>query len=99
MSQAEITTPAAVPGTEARTKVRAPKTRPRLTDVWWRHVVGCIGIVISLFPVVYIVSSSFNAQNNLQSAQVIPSQVTLRNFSDLLHNRIKGNTGAVQDAP
>ena len=99
MSQIEITTPAAVPAAEARTEARAPKKRPRLKDVWWRHIVGCIGIVISLFPVVYIVSSSFNAQNNLQSAQVIPSQVTLRNFSDLLHNRIKGNTGAVQDAP
>lgn len=99
MSQAEITTPAAVPAAGAKTKARAPRSRPRLKDVWWRHVVGCIGIVISLFPVVYIVSSSFNAQNNLQSAQVIPSQVTLRNFSDLLQNRIKGNTGAVQDAP
>ena len=83
----------------AKREGRAPRSRPRLKDAWWRHLVGIIGLVISLFPVVYIVSSAFNAQNNLQSAQVIPRHVTLRNFSDLLHNKIKGNTGAVQDAP
>jgi arabinogalactan oligomer / maltooligosaccharide transport system permease protein len=99
MSQAEIAQPAAVPEVEARTQAKAPKDRPKLRDTWWRHVVGCIGIVVSLFPVVYIASSAFNAQNSLQSAQVVPTQVTLNNFSDLLHNKIEGNTGAVQDAP
>ena len=103
----ELSTPAAVAGAPAaaeaavgaRAAVRKPGSRPRIKEVWWRHVVGVIGVVVALFPVVYIVSSSFNAQNNLQSATVIPAHVTLNNFSDLLHNKIKGNTGAVQDAP
>ena len=99
MSEAEITTPVAVPVPRAETRAAAPKERPKFKDTWWRHLVGITGIVISLFPVVYIVSSAFNAQNNLQSASVIPAHVTLSNFSDLLHNKIKGNTGAVQDAP
>lgn len=102
MSEAEITTPAvagAPPTVAVRAAARRPSGRPKLKDTWWRHLVGLIGIVVSLFPVVYIISSSFNAQNNLQSAQVIPAHVTLGNFSDLLHNKIKGNTGAVQDAP
>jgi arabinogalactan oligomer / maltooligosaccharide transport system permease protein len=99
MSEAEITTPVAVPVARAETRTEAPKQRPKFKDTWWRHLVGITGVVISLFPVVYIVSSAFNAQNNLQSASVIPAHVTLSNFSDLLHNKIKGNTGAVQDAP
>jgi arabinogalactan oligomer / maltooligosaccharide transport system permease protein len=102
MSEAEITTPVvagAPPVAATRAAARRPTGRPKLKDTWWRHLVGVVAIVIALFPVVYIVSSSFNAQNNLQSAQVIPQHVTLSNFSDLLHNRIKGNTGAIQDAP
>lgn len=99
MSEAEITTPVPVAVPEARAAVRKPSGRPKLKDTWWRHLVGIIGIVISLFPVVYIVSSAFNAQNTLSGAQVIPSQVTLGNFSDLLHNKVKANTGVVQDAP
>ena len=96
MSEAEIVTPAAVSVPQA---VRKPSGRPKFKETWWRHVVGIVGIVISLFPVVYIISSAFNAQNTLSGAQVIPSQVTLGNFSDLLHNRVKANTGVVQDAP
>jgi len=96
VSEAEIVTPAAVSVPQA---VRKPSGRPKFKETWWRHVVGIVGIVISLFPVVYIISSAFNAQNTLSGAQVIPSQVTLGNFSDLLHNRVKANTGVVQDAP
>jgi arabinogalactan oligomer/maltooligosaccharide transport system permease protein len=102
----ELSTPAGIAGTPAavdaavgRAAVRKPSGRPKFRDTWWRHVVGVIAVVLALFPVVYIVSSAFNAQNNLQSATVIPAHVTLNNFSDLLHNKIKGNTGAVQDAP
>jgi arabinogalactan oligomer / maltooligosaccharide transport system permease protein len=101
MSEVQAVTPAvdARATADTRAVVRKPRKRPPLKDVWWRHLVGVVGVVISLFPVVYIVSSAFNAQNNLQSAQVIPTHTTLRNFSDLLHNKIKGNTGAIQDAP
>jgi arabinogalactan oligomer / maltooligosaccharide transport system permease protein len=101
MSDVQAVTPVVDAGaaTETRTAVRRPGKRPPLKDTWWRHLVGIIGTVIALFPVVYIVSSAFNAQNNLQSAEVIPSHTTLNNFSDLLHNKIKGNTGAIQDAP
>jgi len=89
---------AAVERVRARDK-RAPTRRASVGDTWWRHLVGIVAIVISLFPVVYIVSSSFNAQNTLQDAQVIPSHVTLHNFGNLLHNNVAGNTGAKQDAP
>lgn len=71
----------------------------KLKDTWWRHAVGIAACVFALFPVVYIASSSVNADNNLQDAQVVPSHFTLHNYSALLHNNVIGNTGAKQDVP
>jgi arabinogalactan oligomer / maltooligosaccharide transport system permease protein len=89
-----------IAATLASTAVRKPgPRRPKLKDTWWRHIVGIVAVCAALFPVVYIVSSSFNSNNSLQSAQVIPSHVTLSNFGNLLHNKVAGNTGATQDAP
>src|SRR5882672_12045887 len=44
----------------ADTRVKGPRKRARLKDTWWRHAVGIIGIVVSLFPIVYVISSAFN---------------------------------------
>jgi arabinogalactan oligomer / maltooligosaccharide transport system permease protein len=93
-----ITTPR-IAATLAATDAKRPRSRPKLKDTWWRHVVAIIAVVVALFPVVYIVSSAFNTQNNLQSAQVIPSHVTLHHFGALLHNNVIANTGAKQDVP
>jgi arabinogalactan oligomer / maltooligosaccharide transport system permease protein len=78
---------------------RRPRKRPKLKDTWWRHVVGIIGVVVSLFPVVYIVSSSFNRDQTLSGAQVIPLHVTLHNFGNLLHNNVTTSGGGKADAP
>jgi arabinogalactan oligomer/maltooligosaccharide transport system permease protein len=103
MSEADLTTTAAVTpsraAARAQTAVRGRAPRHKFKDTWWRHAVGILGIVVSLFPVVYVVSSAFNAQSSLSSAAVVPAQVTLSNFSDLFHNRVKANTGLPQDAP
>jgi arabinogalactan oligomer/maltooligosaccharide transport system permease protein len=88
-----------IAATVATTAVQKPRGRPKFRDTWWRHVVGMIAVCAALFPVVYIVSSSFNSNSSLSSAQVIPSHMTLQNFSNLLHNTVAGNTGAKQDAP
>ncbi len=103
MSELDVT-PAAVTApqvaaTLAGSRARRPRWRRQLRDSWWRHAVAVAAIVVSLFPVVYIVSSAFNAQNNLQSAQVIPTHVTVKNFTDLWTNNVIGNTGAKQDMP
>ncbi len=98
MSEAELTpTTVAVP--HAVTKTSRPSSRPRLKDTWWRHLVGLFAIVVSLFPVVYIVSSAFNADNTVQDARVIPTNATLHNFSALLHNDVIATSGARQDVP
>jgi arabinogalactan oligomer/maltooligosaccharide transport system permease protein len=103
MSEADIApttiTAPRIAATLAVADAKAPKIRPKFKDTWWRHIVAIIAIVVALFPVVYIVSSSFNSNNNLQAAQVIPSHVTLSHFSDLIHNNVHGNTGAKLDVP
>jgi len=103
MSEVELTPTAVttprITATVAAGELKAPRNRPKLKDTWWRHVVAIIAIVIALFPVIYIVSSAFNTQNNLQSAQVIPSHVTLDHFGALIHNDVIANTGAKQDVP
>jgi len=89
-----IETPAVVP--VARLKV--PRDRPKLKDAWWRHLVAAIAIVVSLFPVVYVVSASFNATNAV-SSQVIPTHVTLHNFGNLLHNNVQVQGQGKANAP
>ncbi len=93
-----ITAPPIV-ATAAQVTEKRPRSRPELKDSWWRHLIALAAIVVSLFPVVYVVSSAFNARNNLQSAQVIPTQVTFKHFTDLWTNNVIANTGAKQDLP
>ncbi len=99
MSEAEITPHSAVVVPAVAVVSKAPKSKLKLKDTWWRHLVAILAICIALFPVVYIVSSAFNADNNLSDAQVFPSDPTLHNFSALLHNDVIANTGAQQDVP
>jgi arabinogalactan oligomer/maltooligosaccharide transport system permease protein len=73
--------------------------RPKLKNSWWRHVVALTAVVIALFPVVYVISSSFNRDNTLQGAQVVPPHVTLHNYGNLLHNNVQTSGGGKADAP
>jgi arabinogalactan oligomer/maltooligosaccharide transport system permease protein len=79
--------------------VKGPRKKLKLKDTWWRHVVGLIALVFSLFPVVYIVSSAFNRDQNLSGASVIPLHPTLNNFKDLLGNNVTTSGGGKADAP
>jgi arabinogalactan oligomer/maltooligosaccharide transport system permease protein len=85
--------------TQVLAPTRAPRRRPKLKDTWWRHLVGIVGIVVSLFPVVYVISSAFNRDNTLQGASLIPVHVTTNNFRDLLRNHVADQSGGYSDAP
>jgi len=76
-----------------------PKRRPKFKDTWWRHIVAIIAMLIALFPVIYVVSSAFNASNTLQAAQIIPQHTTLSHFTDLFHNTVHGTSGSKLDVP
>ena len=103
MSDAElaptaITSPRAA-ASLADVGMRGPRRRTKLKDTWWRHVVGILAIVSCLFPVVYIVSSAFNANNALSNASVYPAHPTLHNFGELFHSSVVVNTGVHQYTP
>jgi arabinogalactan oligomer / maltooligosaccharide transport system permease protein len=81
------------------TRVRGSRKRPPLRDTWWRHVVGIVAAIISLFPLAYIISSSFNRDQSVGGAELVPLHVTLHNYGDLLHNNVSTSGGGKADAP
>jgi arabinogalactan oligomer / maltooligosaccharide transport system permease protein len=73
--------------------VRKPrKSRPKFKDTWWRHVVGIAALLFALFPVVYIISASFNATPTLTGSRLIPRHVTLDNFRQLFSTEVSGSS-------
>jgi ABC-type maltose transport system permease subunit len=54
-----------------------------MRELGWRHVVAWIGILFAMYPVAWIVSSSFNRVQSLVAARLIPRQVTTDNFTSL----------------
>jgi arabinogalactan oligomer / maltooligosaccharide transport system permease protein len=102
-SEPDLTTtvfgfPAKVVEEEAVTR-RRPRKKPKFKDTWWRHAAGIVGLLISLFPVVFIVSSAFNRDQSIGGAQILPTHVTLHNFGNLLHNNVATSGGGKADAP
>ncbi len=63
---------------------RPRRRRRKRGSNWWRHAVALITLVFALFPVVYIISAAFNADPTLVSARLIPEDVTLDNFRQIL---------------
>lgn len=53
--------------------------------VGWRHVVGLAALAFALFPVLFIISSSLNAAGTLNSSGLLPSEVSLINYRELLN--------------
>ncbi len=77
---------AARPVAEPRSVERRRRRGKGFREDWWRHVVGIVACVFALFPVVYIASAAFNDNDALSGAAVIPQNVTLHNFGQILHN-------------
>ena len=73
--------------------VRKPrKRRPKFRDTWWRHLVGILALLFSLFPIAYVISAAFNRDGTLTGASLIPRHTTLDNFRNLFHGQKSGNT-------
>lgn len=74
------------------TKAEVPIVRRRRSfRVWWRdlgfrHLILIIAAIFSLYPVVWILSSAFNAVDTLSGAQLIPRNTTTENFTGLFDN-------------
>jgi arabinogalactan oligomer / maltooligosaccharide transport system permease protein len=57
-------------------------------ELGWRHLVALIGVAFSLYPVVWILSAAFNSVDNLQTARLIPADVTIANFKELFESTL-----------
>lgn len=57
-----------------------------LREMSWRHLIALIVAFFSLFPVIWIISSSLNPINTLSGAQLIPDGATLANYQDIFEN-------------
>jgi arabinogalactan oligomer/maltooligosaccharide transport system permease protein len=54
--------------------------------VGWRHLVGLVGVLFALFPVVWMVSASINPIDTLSGGQLIPDGITLDNYRAIFDN-------------
>ncbi len=52
-------------------------------QVGWRHLVGLLALVFSLFPILFVVSAALNPVGTLSSSQLIPTGASLTNFREL----------------
>ena len=52
----------------------------------WRHLIAILAGVFALFPVVWVASAAFTKNPTISSANLIPENPTLENFSILLND-------------
>jgi arabinogalactan oligomer/maltooligosaccharide transport system permease protein len=54
-----------------------------LRELAWRHVIGLIFVFFALFPIIWIISASFNTVPSLSASRIIPESTTLENYRSL----------------
>ena len=92
MSTAEQLETAAAVGLQTRAR-RARRRRRVFGGNWWRHLIAIVVILWALFPIAYVLSAAFNANQTLGAARLVPEEVTLDNFRQLLSGEVKGKPG------
>ena len=74
--------PRAAAGSVSATRRKMPFAR-WAREIGWRYVVLVVGVLVSLYPVVWVISAAVNPIDNLQTAQLIPDGITFDNFRKL----------------
>jgi arabinogalactan oligomer/maltooligosaccharide transport system permease protein len=54
--------------------------------VGWRHAVGLVAVAFSLGPILFVISSALNPLGTLSSSQLVPTGISLDNFTKLLRD-------------
>ena len=89
-----------IASTRAAVAVKAPRRRPKLVETWWRHAVGVVACLVSLFPVWFVASAALNRDQSVSGTSYLPTHFTLRNFGQLLHGHVTDqSSGSTVDAP
>jgi len=67
------------------TPYRAKRMKPArwFREFGWRHLVMAVVVAFALFPVIVVISASFNPRGGIQSQKLIPSSLTLDNYRAL----------------
>ena len=65
------------------------KVRRWFTKILWRHIVGIIVAIFSLFPLIWMISAAFDVTNQLSTQQLIPVHKGFDNFNALFSNEEK----------
>ncbi|GAB3946248.1 sugar ABC transporter permease [Micromonospora vulcania] len=64
--------------------VTARRRNRWLAQVGWRHLVAVLGVLFSLFPIVFVLSAALNPLGTLSSTQLVPTDgMSLGNFGAL----------------
>ena len=74
-----------------RSKKQKPiysKMSPRrwLRTMGWRHLVAILAVLFSMYPVMYIVSSSLSGSNSLGAATFIPTNFDTDTYKEIFSN-------------
>ncbi len=54
-------------------------------QVGWRHIVGMLAVVFSLFPILFVLSAALNPLGTLSSTELLPTGASFENFTNLFH--------------
>jgi arabinogalactan oligomer/maltooligosaccharide transport system permease protein len=57
-----------------------------IREVGWRHLFAIVVVLFSLYPIVWMVSSSVNARNTLSGAQLIPENLSWDSYELIFSN-------------
>src|SRR5665648_607125 len=65
----------------AAENVQPPRRSSR--RVWWRHGLAILALVWSLFPIVFIISAALNPSGTLNTAELLPKNISMTNYDAL----------------
>ncbi len=55
-----------------------------VSRVGWRHAVGVLAVLFSLFPIMFVLSAALNPLGTLSSTELMPTGASLENFANLV---------------
>ena len=85
MSSLSDVVPLAVPHAAEKVRSAQPsRSQPgSFRRVWWRHGLAILALVWALFPIVFIISAALNPSGTMNTAELLPKNISMTNFDAL----------------